>query len=185
MTPTSIRAFTLIETLVAITILTVAIIGPFVAIQNALVASFAARDQLVASMLAQEGIEYVRGIRDENYIYNVTNPSAPRSWFYNLNGSGPGVNCQNRNCTIDFTQRTHALCGIVGTETCPPINRSTASYLYSHLPVSSANLATVFTRTMTIAPVTAREMRVTVTVTWSTGNRPYTITITETLSAWL
>jgi hypothetical protein len=36
-----------------------------------------------------------------------------------------------------------------------------------------------------LTSVSAREMQVTVTVTWSTGKRPYTVTITETLANWL
>lgn len=180
----SLQGFTLIETLVAIAILTVAIVGPFVAIQNALTASFAARDQLVASMLAQEAIEYVRAIRDGNYIYNVANPSGARSWFYGIDATN-GVNCVDRNCTIDFKENTHAWCGANGSGTCPVLNRSTSNYLYSHLPANSTNVASVFRRTVRLTSLNAREMQVTVTMNWSTANRAYTITITETLSAWL
>ncbi len=176
------RGFTLIETLVAIAILTVAIIGPFVAIQNALVASYAARDQLTASMLAQAAIEYVRAIRDGNYIYNVANSSgAQRSWFYGIDGSG---GCVDWNCTIDATQGTHARCGASQGSTCSPLNRSSTTYLYSHQG-GAGNPASIFTRTVRLTSLNAREMQITVTMSWSTGHRPYSITITETLSAWL
>jgi len=70
------KGFTLVETLVAITILTFAISGSFVAANSALVAANIARDRLTASHLAQEGIEYVRQQRDNAYLAAYqTNPS--------------------------------------------------------------------------------------------------------------
>ncbi|MDP2651914.1 MAG: prepilin-type N-terminal cleavage/methylation domain-containing protein, partial [bacterium] len=62
------RGFTLIETMVAITILTLAISGSFFTANSAIVAAETASDQLTASYLAQEGIEYVRLMRDNEYL---------------------------------------------------------------------------------------------------------------------
>ena len=60
--------FTLIETLVAISLLTVGVTGSFSLMQK--VTSFASisSSQLTASYLAQEGIEIIRSIRDTNYL---------------------------------------------------------------------------------------------------------------------
>lgn len=180
------RAFTLIETLIAVSILTIAIIGPFAAIQNALVASYVARDTLTASMLAQEGIEYVRAVRDENYIYIVANPGTTRGWFYGLDSSG-GVNCVNRLCTVDPTKGNPFQSGAVqvcgtGTGPCPVLRQSASNFLFTQ---DLAHPATVFTRSVTLTSVSSTEMRVTSTVTWSTGHKQYSITLTEVLSAWL
>jgi prepilin-type N-terminal cleavage/methylation domain-containing protein len=60
--------FTLIETMVAITILTLAISGSFLTANNAMVAANIARDRLTASYLAQEGVEYMRWMRDNEYL---------------------------------------------------------------------------------------------------------------------
>jgi prepilin-type N-terminal cleavage/methylation domain-containing protein len=68
MTMKSKSGFTLIEALVAITILTLSITGAFSAANSAMRASSIARDQLTASYLAQEGIEYVRMLRDNAYL---------------------------------------------------------------------------------------------------------------------
>jgi Tfp pilus assembly protein PilV len=56
--------FTLIETLVAVSFLTVAIIAPMTLTQQSLSGAYYARDQITAYNLAQEGIESVRAIRD-------------------------------------------------------------------------------------------------------------------------
>lgn len=62
------KGFTLIEALVAVTILTIAVVGPLYTASRAIVAAQSARDQLTASYLAQEGIEYARAVRDDNFL---------------------------------------------------------------------------------------------------------------------
>jgi len=61
---TYIRGFTLVETLVAIALLTIAIVAPMTLTQQSLSSAYYARDQITAYNLAQEGIESVRAIRD-------------------------------------------------------------------------------------------------------------------------
>ncbi len=60
--------FTLIETLVAITILTIAVAAPLSLAAQSLLAAFNARDQVTAFHLAQEAIETVRAQRDRNLL---------------------------------------------------------------------------------------------------------------------
>jgi len=62
------RGFTLIEALVAISILLVGILGPFMLTNMNLQAGLFSRDQITAYYLAQEAIEMVREVRDENFI---------------------------------------------------------------------------------------------------------------------
>ena len=62
--------FTLLETLVAITLLTIAIVAPMSLTTQALGSAYYARDQITASYLAQEGLEAVRSVRDANIISN-------------------------------------------------------------------------------------------------------------------
>ena len=56
--------FTLIESLVAITILVTAILGPMTIAATGISSAIYARDQETAFFLAQEGLEYVRNVRD-------------------------------------------------------------------------------------------------------------------------
>jgi type II secretory pathway pseudopilin PulG len=60
----STTGFTLVEALVAISLLMVAISSPMYIAQKGLSASMFARDQMTASFLAQDGIEAVKNIRD-------------------------------------------------------------------------------------------------------------------------
>lgn len=56
--------FTLIEALVAISLLMVAISSPMMLAQKGLSSSILSRDQMIASFLAQDGIEAIKNIRD-------------------------------------------------------------------------------------------------------------------------
>jgi prepilin-type N-terminal cleavage/methylation domain-containing protein len=60
------HGFTLIETLVAISILMIAIAGPLTVANKAYTSALNARNQSVASNLAQEGLEYVNNMKANN-----------------------------------------------------------------------------------------------------------------------
>lgn len=60
--------FTILETLVAITIILIAITGPLDIIAHSLKASYYSRDEVTAFYLAQEAIEYARNQRDNNEL---------------------------------------------------------------------------------------------------------------------
>lgn len=62
------KGFTLIEALAALAVLSVAMTPLFVQINAAFRISRTIQENLTASMLAQEGVELVRGIRDGNWF---------------------------------------------------------------------------------------------------------------------
>jgi prepilin-type N-terminal cleavage/methylation domain-containing protein len=176
------RGFTLVETLVAISVLAIALVGPFVAVQNAVQGSYVARDQLIASQLAQEGVEYLRSIRDNNYHNGRTwldgFDGAVRNGCY---GEGPSGYCTVDPTQGDFHTVAAGMLEYEGTSTVP--------YLY----VSGANLynqqgsgsATKFKRLVQVHTISATEIRITVYVIWTTGTRSYTVTVTDNLHDWI
>lgn len=167
----SARGFTLVETLVAITILMIAIVGPFYSIQQAITASYVSRDQLIASSLAQEGVEYIYFVRNSNYL-------SSRAWDAGLG------DCRNsQGCTVDPTQNTIAQCsnGAWPSGGCAPLRLSSTG-LYTQ---TGSYPATRFTRKVEVQTVSATQMKVTVTVLWTTNRANYTIVITEDLYNWL
>src|SRR3989344_4356012 len=69
------RGFTLIETLVAVSFLTVAIVAPMTLTTKSLSTAYYARDQITSFHLAQEAIETVRHVRDGNILSNALGES--------------------------------------------------------------------------------------------------------------
>lgn len=188
------QGFTLIETLVAIAILGIMMGAPFFAINQSIIASDASRDELIGSYLAQEGVEYVRSIRDGNYLYVRQNPSSTETWLYGLDGTDPNGNfnpsqytdCYTPNlCTVD--PMNNQVVSYTSTSSVPVLYLNNSTYLYSQS--SAGGTPTQFTRTVQLIPITnngmSNEVKILVTITWETRNRPYTTIVTEYLDDWL
>jgi len=62
------KGFTLLEALVAISILMVAVVAPITIAQKGLSSSIYSKNQMIASYLAQDAIEYIKNKRDQNVI---------------------------------------------------------------------------------------------------------------------
>lgn len=73
------KGFTLVETLVAIAVLLLVLIGPMTAAQKGIRNAYFANEQIIAVFLAQEAIEAVRIIRDEDGLgaYDLLENSLP------------------------------------------------------------------------------------------------------------
>jgi prepilin-type N-terminal cleavage/methylation domain-containing protein len=186
------RGFTLIETLVAITILTTMMVAPFYAIEQSITAADASRDELIGSSLAQEGVEYVRSMRDDNYLYARANTGSTISWLYGLNGTDTNgnpdssyTNCftPDYQCSIDPTASSGQIQQYASSATIPVLYLN-PSYLYTQSSTNE-NTPTVFTRSLQLTTVSNTEVKVVVTVKWKTRNIPYVTTITEYLDNWL
>lgn len=160
------RGFTLVETLVAITILMIAVSVPFFSIQQAITVSNVSRDELIASSLAQEGVEYIYFLRNNNYFQGV-------SWLTGMNAC-----TGTHGCTVDPAQNALTACSSSG---CPVLKLSSTN-LYTH---SGVFPVTRFTRTVRLTALSATQERVTVTVTWQTARQSYTVTVVENLYNWL
>ena len=176
------RGFTLIETLVAISLLSVAIVAPMSLVSQSLAAATYSRDQVTAYNLAQEGIESVRGIRDGNILANALQNQG-RSLLDGIPIGG--------NFTID-ARKTDAVEAIDPCEgTCGPLQTDGTLYGYGFCVDGTCN--TNFTRTMTavyVGPSTINggqdAIRVSATVSWYTPNgQPRSFTIYENMYRWV
>jgi prepilin-type N-terminal cleavage/methylation domain-containing protein len=173
------RGFTLIETLVAISIIMIAIVVPFYGVQKALTASQVSRDQLIATGLAEEAVEYIYFIRHNNYLQYLDSGTYPDSngWLSRLHACM--VTTSANGCAVDPIDNTLATCASTG---CSPLNLNSDN-IYTQTAAGAT--PTRFVRTVHVERVNVNAARVTVTVTWITATRPYTLTTTETLYNWL
>ena len=82
------KAFTLVETLVAISIFTMAILGLMSILSKGVTDTSYAKQKMTASYLAQDGIEYVRNLRDTDVLYTET---TSKNWTTFINELTAGI----------------------------------------------------------------------------------------------
>jgi prepilin-type N-terminal cleavage/methylation domain-containing protein len=187
--PNNRQGFTLVETMVAVTILAFALIGPFTAIQSALVSSYVARDRLTAASLAQEGLEYVRSVRDNNYLAGrewndgFDSSQNSRNQCYG-NGSTPSGYCVVDPTLGDFHTDADAMRGYSSAQVGSiPALRTNNEHVF--IQEGSGGEEARFTRTIQIEELSDTEIRVTVVVSWNMAAVTYNATVVDNLHDWL
>lgn len=195
--------FTLIETLIAVTILTLSVAGPLYSASRAIVAAQTARDQLTASYLAQEGIEYVRAMRDHEYLSAYRSNSATAStvgWNNFLTGVMPtnqGAMTQCRGATTCSLDVTRSMGYGSGSSLYQCSGNACKLYLlangvYVTDRSGQGGTVTAFSRTVQVidisgtsdSPTPYPDKRVISTVSWSFHQIPYSVTVTDHLTPW-
>ena len=203
-----IRGFSLIETLIAVTILMIAITGPLALVQAGLFSSNHERNQITATYLAQEALEYIRSVRDSNSYKQYNGAPTLPGWLdapeasrpdgvYSLPilcGTPNSIGSGNNGCYVD----PHQQLGVNGAALfVEAANASAIKHLRQVTSSDGINFYTYgfgaagidsgFTRTVTIVPVVVGgytypgEMTVSVTVTWMDNALPRSYTATENL----
>ena len=175
----SARGFTLIETLIAITVLTISIVGPFQIVQGVLQSAYNARDQLIGAGLAQEGVEFVREIRDSNYLYNARYGSGSVPTLEGFGTVGGNPDCYSRGCKVDTLFQTIVDCGAATCASSPLYLDNASRYNQQML-----GTPTKFTRTVRLTTISANEVLVTVTVTWE-NHGSKSVVLQEYFRDWL
>ena len=175
--------FTLIETLVAVTILTISIIAPMTLASQAISDAYYSRDQVVVANLAQEAIETVRATRDSNVLQIARTAGSSTIGLFDPLQVG-------HYYLVDPTQAVGSV-GVVGSSmfvdcnTAPcatPLRTNGVLYGYN----SSWSTPTSFIRYIYIRKISDNEIRVDATVLWRTNfNSTRTFTISENLFRWV
>lgn len=190
------RGITLIESVVSIALLSVAITGPMTLAAHSLKAAGSARNEMIATHLAEEGLEVVHSMRD-NFSADDSTPGKT-GWMTNL-----FTNCDGANgCVIDTTQRSAGNAGVWNTGVTLPlqkclaacgnssivyVNPATGFYRQQLAALGAPFAPTPFRRTIFLSSTdgATRQVRVTATVTYpGYGGQTQTITISEDLYNW-
>ena len=186
---------TLVETIVALAILIAVAIGPLSLVTRSLFVSTFSRNKLVAINLAEEGIELVRAVRENNVLCGLP-------WDDNPNGGGKidGVNYPD---VIAKKNITSTNCVVAVETPSMPGGGGGAIYLdpsgvYSH--TGTAPQQTIFTRTVRVcnppngggscgeghdADISPNaQMDVISTVSWTEKGIPRSVVLRERLYDW-
>jgi prepilin-type N-terminal cleavage/methylation domain-containing protein len=178
-----VAGFSLIEMLVAVSVLLLVIVGPMTVTSRTAKSSAFASEQVQAFFLAQEGLELAQKLRDDlllrSFILPTTDPNYvgdPWAQFTDDSNGGAYRFCYGGGCGLQWDDTTTS---VIAT----PINCSTitncrlyydtdsdrSKYTYTSL----GNEVTPFTRRITLRPVptaSPNSVEVISTVTWRTGS---------------
>lgn len=163
--------FTLVEAMVAISILSMAVTGPLLIAQKGIGSAIYARDQITAFYLAQEAVEYIRNIRDTNRIQGLwwLRQFCGESSCTAVNGTYKiDTTYANFNQAADGTPNANAIAQCVGA--CPVLQFDTTNKLYGYGTSGGPSVPTIFTRTITINNTSKPdEAAVSVSISWHTN----------------
>jgi prepilin-type N-terminal cleavage/methylation domain-containing protein len=166
------RGFTIIETLVAIAILMIAIAGPLVVATKGLTSALVAKDQMIASYLAQESMEVIKNIRDNNLA------TPPTYWLAGIvKNDGSGQCMTGLVCDVGPFNTEYEKC--TGNSPCKISYNSLTGYNNQ-----GSGQPTIFSRSYYIEelnPQSSTEKRVHVIVDWKEGTVPYQVEVTSEL----
>lgn len=154
------RGFTIIETLVAVAILTLAITGPISVVTASLSSSAFSRETLTASLLAQEAVEFMRYDRDKTTTWAL------------FTAKSAGTCLSGNPCTINSAaasagdgQDAYVNCGSVAA--CTPLYYNSTTGVYNQ--ASGAGFAaSPYRRYVSVALTgpASNILNVTVNVAW-------------------
>jgi type II secretory pathway pseudopilin PulG len=166
--------FTLVEALVALSILIVGIISGFILVTKALYDVTIIQDRLTASFLAQEGLEFVRQIRDTNYLKTLGSTSTETDWDNNLKTDENYLIFANISAgTIILSSWQDKL-----------LSYHPSSGVYNYDNTGDAT-PTVFKRKINIYHVSSDEIRVQSIMNWKSRNIDFSFTAEDHLFNWL
>ena len=170
------KGFTIIETLVAITILMISIAGPLTIAEKGLSAAINTRDQITASYLGQDLMEYIKNVRDADLLNGNTIFST-----HLTSCIGSGVYC-NIDTAVDVPTNPNTISCIASTD-CYIYLDSNGFYRYTSN--GGANTRTQFSRYANIQVIdspTNSKYLLTVFVSWKTGTVSNQIVLKDVLT---
>jgi hypothetical protein len=161
--------FSLLEVVLSIFVVTVGIAGTYAFLQGTIASESVIRDKLIASYLAQEGVEIVRNFRDTNYL-KMLNGVGGVTWLTGLTGCSPGP------CQADYNDS--ALAAGAGT----------LAIAGSGLYYYGAGISTGFQRKIAVnntALCPAPDcVEIQVDVAWTDRGNPHNVVVTTHLYKW-
>lgn len=169
--------FSLIETLVAITVLIGAIAGPLTLASQGIKAASLFKNQLIVSNLAQEGMELVHAKRDSNILQR-------KGWMDDIIDRCGGNGCYMRYTPTDTSasQISFQSCGVSG---CPKFFVTPEGWYVQKAAAESGDQETIFQRTIHVTSVVpGKEVKVDTTLAWQERFSTFTFDLAEHLLKW-
>ncbi len=160
------KGFTIVESLIALVILSLALSPMLVVVTMSSRIATSVKNNLAAAMLAQEGMEVVRAIRDTNWLNG-------RSFNVGLNENTIGS-------TRDGLVQYNTVSDLLAYDTNARLNLDATSGIYSYADATP----TIFSRKISITRVGAVELKIVSEVIWNEQSRSKIISVEGHLFDW-
>ena len=151
------KGFTLLEVIITIFIVSIGLVGILSLVNISLKGPSLSRDKLIASGLAQEGVEIVRDIRKSNIEWD--------DWYSGISSGDYRVQ-YNSTALMSFSSI--------------PLKLATSTGLYQY----DSGSETFFKRKITLTKISADEVKVVVKVEWQTKGNSHELTAENRLWNW-
>ncbi len=183
------RGFTLVETLVAISIFTMSVLSLMVVLSNGIANTTYAKKKITAEYLAQEGIEEIRNMRDTYMLYSGTAQDGWDAFKGPLNNNCASPNapggCYFNNADLVFNNFSMPMadvqlvpCKILS---CPPLKYDDTNGKYEY----DSGINSGFIRQITATQISIDEIKITSTIFWTQGSGKYNVSFSEDLFNWI
>ena len=157
--------FTLLETMVAIMLFVIALSALLALVRDSVTSAAYTRNEVVATYLAQEGIDYIRNIRDEMVFVKPT--LSPWNDFVTEIGTTRGCGTVN-GCHLDLYDLNKLTACAIPCPTVPTIQPNNKAFI----------------RKITTMSMGTDALLVKVEVSWLNGTTTRTRTLTTSLYNW-
>lgn len=166
------KGFTLVETLVAVAILVVAVTGALGAAATGISSGTFSKDQTIAFYLAQEGVEQIRNMRDDNGL-------AGNAWLAGIANLGDPC-AFGTVCTVDAFHNDLTPCPD-GAGSCPLLQEDPVNGFYGY---NSNWTNTIYDREITLTSLNDHEVAISVVVKWFKGGSNESFTVRDNIFDW-
>ena len=162
--PAQQAGFTVLESIVAIFVLSLTISGVFSAVQGGLSQTITAKDEVRAFYLAQEAIEIIRNKRDNNQLNKIVRTPL-NSWLYGISQDASDFCYFGKVCRIDVVDLIPEYCGTSWGSCTENLKQNPITLLYNYSTGNTTN----FKREIQLEFISTYEIAVTVRVSWTKG----------------
>ena len=171
------RGFTLVETLVAVSIFSLSVLALMAVLSQGISDTEYAKKKIIGTFLAQEGIEFLRNMRDNHILYSQSTSNNWTQFKARLAPCNVGSEC-GFNTALSTTDPNFVFTCTSNPENCK---------VYISNGVYNTNLVGTdsgFTRKISATTVSANELKVISTVSWMQRSGLYSMSFSDDLFNW-
>ncbi|OGI66253.1 hypothetical protein A3A95_02050 [Candidatus Nomurabacteria bacterium RIFCSPLOWO2_01_FULL_39_18] len=189
------RGFTLLETLVAISIFVTSVLALLSILSQGISGANYAKRKIIASYLAAEGVEYIKNLRDTYVLYsasgavgwNAFNTKVAGGTFPSSSVCATANGCYADDRNVSFSDSSLPMTDLLLLN-CTSTTCSNAPLLYNSSNGKYSYVGGVnsgYSRKINVIQISPNETKVLSTVYWTQGSGTYNIVFSDNLFSWV